>query len=112
MSHEELVSHATILFFAGVDTTSTALTYIAYVLAKHPEYIEKLEKEVSSHYKDVDEFQSIELEKLPLLNAVIREALRLYPPAPGPIGRLTPTEGAVIGGYTIPGGVLSQVLSI
>lgn len=75
-----------------------------YTLEKHPEYIEKLTKEIS-HYKDIDQFQSIELEKLPLLNAIIREVLRLYPPAPGPIGRVSPAEGATLGGYYIPPGV-------
>jgi Cytochrome P450 len=108
LSHEELVSNATVLFFAGVDTTSTALTYIVYVLGKHPEYFDILEEEVSSHFKEIDEFQSVELEKLPLLNAVIRESLRLYPPAPGPIGRVVPARGAKVAGHNIPAGVTSD----
>jgi len=105
LSHEELVGAASILLVAGVDTTGIALTYIAYVLAKHPQWLEKLSKEISEYKIDVDDFQSVELERLPLLNAVIREVLRLYPPAPAPFGRVSPSEGTFIGGYKVPGGI-------
>jgi cytochrome P450 len=80
-------------------------------LAKHPEYMEKLANEIS-HYKDVDDFQLTELEKLPMLNAVIRETLRLYPPFPFPIGRVAPSEGTTLGNYYIPGGVIWNVGNI
>jgi cytochrome P450 len=73
-------------------------------LAKHPEYFEKLANEVS-RYKDVDDFQLTELEKLPMLNAVIREVLRLYPPIASPMGRVVPPGGTTLGNYFIPGGV-------
>jgi len=66
--------------------------------------MEKLANEIS-HYKHVDDFQLTELEKLPMLNAVIREALRLYPPIPLPMGRVATPAGTTIGNYYIPGGV-------
>jgi cytochrome P450 len=75
-----------------------------YLLAKHPQYIDKIATELSG-YSDVDSMKSVELEKLPYLNAVIREGLRLYPPFPAPFGRVCPKEGKQIGGYFIPGGV-------
>jgi cytochrome P450 len=125
LSHQELVGVASILLVAGnffpsrskphltadigVDTTAIALTFISYELAKHPEYFSKLYHEIEK-YKTVDELQSSELEKLPLLNAVIRESLRLSPPVPGPVStRQCPPEGTNLGGYFIPGGVY-QVL--
>jgi cytochrome P450 len=80
------------------------LTYISYQLAKHPKYFEILANELSC-YKDVNDLQSIELEKLPMLNAVIREVLRLYPPIPSPMGRVAPPGGTTLGNYYIPGGV-------
>lgn len=121
LSHQELVGMASILLVAGdipplkhlhrltsdigVDTTAIALTFISYELAKHPEYFPKLYQEVEK-YKTVDELQSSELEKLPILNAVIRESLRLYPPIAGPLStRQCPPEGTDLGGYFIPGGV-------
>ena len=123
LSHEELVGMASILLVAGssilsciqltigVDTTAIALTYISYELAKHPEYFSKLAEEVSI-YKDVDDLKSSELEQLPLLNAVIREVLRLYPPAPSPVfARVAPPEGTVLAGYKIPGAVKIPLFS-
>ena len=90
-----------------MDTTGIGLSYITYVLAKHPEYFDPLAKELSK-YTDVDSFKSTELEQLPLLNAVIRETLRLWPPAPSTVARVTPPQGASFGGYFIPPGVLAS----
>jgi cytochrome P450 len=66
--------------------------------------MEKLVKEVSN-CKDIDQLKLIELEKLPMLNAVIREVLRLYPPIPSPLGRVVPPGGTTLGNYYIPAGV-------
>jgi cytochrome P450 len=76
-----------------------------YLLAKHPQYIQKIASELSG-YKDVDSLKSVELAKLPYLNAVIRESMRLYPPFGATFGRVCPPEGRLIGGYFVPGGVL------
>ncbi|KAH8760076.1 cytochrome P450 monooxygenase-like protein [Hyaloscypha sp. PMI_1271] len=46
-----------------------------------------------------------ELDSLPLLNAVLKEVLRVYPPTPALLDRVTPPGGAVIEGYAIPGGI-------
>ena len=75
-----------------------------YHLAKYPQYIAKLAAELSG-YSDVDSFKFVELEKLPYLNAVIRESLRMRPPFPAPLGRVCPKEGTIMNGYFIPGGV-------
>jgi cytochrome P450 len=81
-------------------------------LAKHPQYVEKVANELSE-YTSIDDISLRILEKLPFLNAVVREGLRMYPPTGGPFGRLCPPQGINIGGYHIPGGVSpAQVLLI
>ncbi|GAT28420.1 cytochrome P450 monooxygenase [Aspergillus luchuensis] len=46
-----------------------------------------------------------DIDALPLLDAIVRETLRRHAPAPAPLSRVTPPEGAWIHGYYIPGGV-------
>lgn len=62
-----------------MDTTANSLTRILHVLAEHPAEQEKLRAEVSEarHRNDIA-YEA--LEKLPYLDAVCRETLRLYSP--------------------------------
>jgi cytochrome P450 len=75
-----------------------------YSLQKHQQYIEKISDELSG-YPDIDSLRSVELEKLPYLNAIIRESLRMFPPFGSPAGRVCPPEGRTVNGHFIPGGV-------
>ena len=52
-----------------------------------------------------DDFGDAEAEKLPLLNAVIMEGLRLYTGVPGSLPRAAPKGGSTLGGYHIRGGM-------
>ena len=51
-----------------------------------------------------DNFTDAELERLPVLHAVIEETLRLYGAAPTPLPRVVPTGGIQLGGYHLPAG--------
>ncbi|KAJ6172044.1 hypothetical protein N7470_001111 [Penicillium chermesinum] len=68
-------------------------------LALHPEKAEKLYEEI----RHVDIKDLATLKKLPYLNAVITETLRLHPAVPTGGNRDTPPEGMVIAGQYIPG---------
>eukprot|EP00834_Sanchytrium_tribonematis_P006805 NODE_539_length_6273_cov_0.700194.p1 type:complete len:487 gc:universal NODE_539_length_6273_cov_0.700194:3901-2441(-) len=63
---------------AGYETTSTGLSWAVYCLATHPEIQTKLRKSLS-HIKD---FTWDEIHKVPYLEHVCNEVLRLYTPAP------------------------------
>ncbi|MDB5510023.1 MAG: cytochrome [Hyphomicrobiales bacterium] len=67
---------ANILTFigAGHETTANALTWATYLLATHPEWRERAEAEV-------DAAGALDPEHLPIVRAIVDEALRLYPPA-------------------------------
>jgi cytochrome P450 len=78
-----------------------ALTYILYMLAQHHDLIRKIYGELLAY--GVGELRLVELEKLPTLNAVIHETMRLYPPVPNLGGRVCP--GTTIAGYYVPSGV-------
>ncbi|KAL3619007.1 hypothetical protein CASFOL_037235 [Castilleja foliolosa] len=89
-------------FFAGHETTALLLTWTMMLLATNPTWQEKVRAEVKLVCKDSD--PAVEhLSKLTLLNMVINESLRLYPPA-----SLLPRmafEDFKLGGLNIPKGL-------
>ncbi|KAJ3820397.1 cytochrome P450 [Lentinula raphanica] len=70
------------LLFAATDTTSSALSRLLFLLAKHPEVQEKLRREVieARRNNNGEDLSYNEINSLPYLDAVCRESLRLYPP--------------------------------
>ncbi|KAL1610837.1 hypothetical protein SLS60_002508 [Paraconiothyrium brasiliense] len=103
ITDEEIKREAGNLIVAGSDTTAVTLTYLVWAVLKQPELQRELEAEIGGLS------EALQLEELakdaPLLNSVIEETLRLYGAAPGALPRSVPTEGAVFGGYRVPGGV-------
>lgn len=80
MDAEQLIDEILILFTAGHETTSNALTFTTELLARHPEVQKKILVEVEeAKEKSEDLFQFLQL--CPFTKNVIEEAMRLYPPA-------------------------------
>jgi cytochrome P450 len=80
MDEEQLIDEILILFTAGHETTSNALTFTTQLLAKHPEYQEKVLNEVRQAEAETNSLMEL-LRNVPLTTRVIEESLRLYPPA-------------------------------
>ncbi|KAI9508110.1 cytochrome P450 [Russula earlei] len=106
----QLKHEALVLFAAGSHTVGTTLMIGVYYLLRNPEAKQKLVEEVHSVWPILDQAPRYEdLEKLPLLTAVIKETLRLAVPTPAGLPRVVPPSGAMISGARIPGGtVVSQ----
>ncbi|KAL7907218.1 cytochrome P450 [Trichoderma velutinum] len=99
-----LIGDAQLIIGAGSHTTAASLASILYELSKHPEHVEKLRQELMPLVRDTRfNVSSDELAHLEHLNAVINETMRLHPPLPTTIRRLTPPEGAMIGNVHVPG---------
>lgn len=77
MSDDQLRDEVATLFAAGHDTTAYALTWACVLLAHHPEVQTRLQAEVDGFDGD-----ALEHLRLPYLNAVWQETLRLYPTIP------------------------------
>ena len=94
------------------DTTSTTLTYLFWELARNPIWQQRLRDELSTTFGDSDPeaVTWTALQKLPILDAVVNEALRLHPAVPASLPRTAPMEGRVLNGYQIPGGVSQSIL--
>lgn len=65
---------------AGHETTANALSWSLYLLSEAPAVRERVEREVDAAARDED--APPPLDRLPLLRAVLDEAMRLYPPVP------------------------------
>ena len=100
MDDRQLRDEVATLFAAGHETTSNALSWTWYLLAQHPKAEAKLHQELdtvlSGRSPALDD-----LPNLPYALMVIKEALRLYPPAWLLNGRIA-LEDVTISGYTLP----------
>ncbi|CAL1293516.1 unnamed protein product [Larinioides sclopetarius] len=81
LSKIELLAQCVLFFFAGYETTASALTFLAYELAKNPEWQEKLIEEVDKAFEKQTEMSYDAVRDLKVLDAVISETLRMYPTA-------------------------------
>ncbi|CAI6337129.1 unnamed protein product [Periconia digitata] len=88
------------LVVAGSDTVSSTLTFLFHTLALHPHHQTTLFHELSNLHDCTNQSA---LAKLPHLNGVINEILRLHPAVPTGGNRLTPAEGITVAGTYIPG---------
>ena len=101
MDDQQLRDEAMTLFLAGHDTTALALSWTWYLLAQTPEVDAKLADELRQVLGDRPPSLA-DLPRLHYTEQVIREAMRLYPPAYA-IGREA-RAACELGGYHVPAG--------
>lgn len=80
LSDAEVRDQLVTLFVAGHETTSNALTWTWFLLARHPEEEARLHAEIDAAVGDHPP-TAADLPALPYTLRVIKEAMRLYPPA-------------------------------
>jgi cytochrome P450 family 110 len=78
MTDKQLRDELVTLLLAGHETTATALAWALYWLHKLPEVRQKLRQELDELGKNPDPMAIV---KLPYLNAICQETLRIYPVA-------------------------------
>ena len=101
MSDEQLREEIMTLFLAGHETTANALTWTWYLLAQNPKAEQALVAELD-RVLGRSAPTLADLSKLPYTEMVVKESMRLYPPAWG-IGRRALADFE-IGGYRVPAG--------
>ncbi|KAI1386888.1 cytochrome P450 [Hypoxylon trugodes] len=94
---ERAINHIKIFMFAGHDTTATVLAHAYYLLSQHPDKATKLRAEHDevlgpdpSAAADLIRADPTLLNMMPYTLAVLRETLRLFPPAGGSVRQSPP----------------------
>lgn len=105
MGEEMLVNNVLTLLEAGHETTAKALTWTLYLLARAPRWQDRVRAEVEAVCA-TGPVEAQHVDKLVITQQVLKETMRLYPPAPV-IGRDcdAPVE---IAGHQLPAG--SQIV--
>jgi cytochrome P450 len=79
MTDDEIVGETVAVFRGGSKTSAGALSWTLYLLSQHPEIYSRLMDELAGTLRGVAPSYE-HLNKLPLLEGVIKESLRLVPP--------------------------------
>ncbi|KAF2680430.1 cytochrome P450 [Lentithecium fluviatile CBS 122367] len=102
-------AQASIVNLAGSETTAVAVTGAIYYVLSNPTVHEKLRKEIMETFKTAEDIQlQTVLKKLPYLDAVVQETLRIYTPLSNGFTRVVSDKGgAMISGHWVfPGTVV------
>ncbi|KAJ8119749.1 hypothetical protein ONZ43_g3370 [Nemania bipapillata] len=90
-----IVIYTTTNIMAGSDTVAIALRTILYMVMRHADVRERLLAEIDTA-KPSFPVTWEEAQRLPYLDAVIQESLRIHPPVGLPLERVVPAEGLMM----------------
>jgi len=88
MPDELLIDNLLTFFLAGHETTAKALTWTLYLLARAPDWENRILDEVRNVVGD-GRIKPEHIDKLVITTQVLKESMRLYPPAPIMSGQAT-----------------------
>ncbi|XP_016450352.1 cytochrome P450 76A2-like [Nicotiana tabacum] len=89
------------MFLAGSETTSSSIEWTLTELLRHPEAMAKVKAEISEVVGKNKKLEESDIDNLPYMQAVIKEALRLHPPLPFLVPRRAIHDTKFMG-YDIP----------
>ena len=107
LSTRVIEAQASVVVLAGSETSSVALTAAVYYILNNLHVYERLLKEIRGAFTTIEDIalQDV-LSKLPYLDAVVQETLRIHTPLANGFTRVVPhAKGAMISGNWVPQGV-------
>lgn len=112
MQLHEIHSAAFNAVAAGNETVAAALQAFVYFMIRHPDAWKRARAEIDAADTDDDGQRVVsyaDAQRLPFLQACIKEAIRIFSSAPMGLPRVAPEGGLTIGDRTIPGGTTVSV---
>ncbi|CAL5432798.1 unnamed protein product [Camellia sinensis] len=101
------MTHLKVLFMdmvlGGTETTSNAIEFAMAEMMNKPEVMKKAQQELETVVGKDSIVEESHINKLPYLQAILKEVLRLHPVLPLMVPHC-PSQTCIIGGYTIPKG--------
>lgn len=111
-SDSRLLTMTTSIALAGSDTAAISLSAIFYHLLHNPECLNRLKAEIADGIQsglingDAEVLSWADAQKLPYLDACVKETFRAHPAISLNLERVTPPRGFEICGEFIPGGTI------
>ncbi|KAL0546142.1 hypothetical protein IC582_016048 [Cucumis melo] len=105
---EIIIGQMMVMLSAGTDTSVGTMEWAMSLLLNHPDVLGKAQEEIDEIVGKKRHIEESDLEKLPYLQCVIKETMRMYPAGP----LLVPHESSAdctVGGYHIPRGTVLMV---
>lgn len=113
MTEKLVQTMAVSMAFAGSETTAISLASVFYYLLRNPMALERLRCEIDKMAQTggFSDYETglvtwSESQRLPYLDACIKEAFRLHPAAGLPLERIVPEPGVEIAGHYVKGGTI------
>jgi cytochrome P450 len=100
IDHAAVVGNVSTMLLAGEDTTSSALSWLVWLLSRHPAALRRAQEEVRRVAPDPAHFSIEQMDRLEYIDACAHEAMRLKPPAP--FIPLQANRDCVIGDVQVP----------
>lgn len=113
MTETRVLTMTVSMAFAGSETTAISIAAVFYYLLKNPSCMARVQQEIDTavrtgtiENRPTGLVSWAESQKLPYLDACIKEAFRMHPAAGLPLERVVPPSGIDINGEFIPGGTI------
>ncbi|MCJ1251932.1 hypothetical protein MMC30_009170 [Trapelia coarctata] len=112
MKEKDILCAAAANLGAGGDTVAITLQAFFYLLLKNPLYLDRLRQEIDGSQARGELSKIVtysEAQKLPYLQACVKETLRIFPAIPWNLPRVVPKEGLTIAGHHFKAGTILSV---
>lgn len=107
LSEQEVFDQCMVSFQAGHETSATALLWWSWLLATHPDAVDRAQAEVDTVLAGRAPGPD-DVARLPWLGATLKEAMRLFPPIGALLARRC-TRAITVAGHTLPARTMLRI---